>query len=85
MPLDWSAWRRIDKPANYNQCAVYKIRLCSQNTPVRINRFLDIDERGLLCIGKTTDMEDRREKFVNSLNRKVRQHSEGNRRSTTVE
>ena len=77
MTITWSDWREITKPAVYKECAVYRIRLCSYGGPVRINRFLGVDEDGLLCIGKTTRMEYRRKQFVIGLSGRFA-HSEGN-------
>jgi len=74
--ITWSDWREIHKAADHKGCAVYRIRLCNQKTPVRISRFLEVDNDGLLCIGKTTGMESRRKQFVNALVGKGA-HSEG--------
>jgi len=77
MSLVWSDWCSIDKPTDYKHCAVYEIRLCCQKTPISISRFLGVDERGLLCIGKAKSMEKRRKQFVNSR-KEGDGHSEGN-------
>jgi hypothetical protein len=45
--------------------------------PLFVPRFLDVDKRGLLSIGETGNMESRRNKFINAVE-KCSSHSEGN-------
>jgi hypothetical protein len=73
----WSAWIKLEQAANYNDPAVYKIRLCRSGAPVSISRFLGSDDDGLLCIGKTSNLEQRRKDFINGITN-GNGHSEGN-------
>jgi len=75
--ITWSDWRDISMPAFYNANAVYRIRLMNPGGPASINRLLGVDNNGLMCIGKTKNMEERRKQFANGLNGKYG-HSEGN-------
>lgn len=77
MSLTWSGWRNIINPSNYNKCAIYRIRLCERGNPVHIHRFLGIDDCGILSIGRTTNLEQRRKQFINAL-KGIFGHSEGN-------
>jgi hypothetical protein len=77
MVLVWSNWYKIDKESEYSDFAVYRIRICNKGKPEIIQRFLGKDVDGLLCIGKTTDMEKRRKQFVRGLT-DGSGHSEGN-------
>ncbi len=75
---NWSAWRRITQEANCNGPAIYRIRLCDDSgNPISIQRFFGSDDDGLLCIGKTTNMERRRKNFKRGLEKGVG-HSEAN-------
>ena len=73
----WSAWAKLAQAANYNGPAVYKVRLCCSGATVSINRFLGSDKDGLLCIGKTSNLERRRKDFINGITSE-NGHSEGN-------
>ncbi|MBA4383442.1 MAG: hypothetical protein C0410_01775 [Anaerolinea sp.] len=77
MILEWLTWIKINESSNYSKCAIYRIRICSKGKPEIIQRFLGKDGDGLLCIGKTTDMERRRKQFVRGLTG-VFGHSEAN-------
>jgi hypothetical protein len=77
MAPPWSAWKLLDLYAQYTGPAVYNIRLCRQTVPAAIPRFLGTDPSGLLCIGKTTNMEKRRLQFLRGIE-KGRGHSEAN-------
>ena len=70
-------WIEITEPANYNGAAVYKIRIVEKGAPAIINRFLGSDNRGIIVIGMSTKMENRRRQFVLGRTR-GRGHSEGN-------
>jgi len=73
----WSDWRALDTAAQYIGRAVYKIRLSHNSLSVSIPRFLGVDTAGILCIGKTTNMENRRIQFIRGI-QKGRGHSEAN-------
>jgi predicted GIY-YIG superfamily endonuclease len=77
--MRWSSrWKNVDKPLGYLSHAVYEIRLVNgQGHAVTINRFLNTDKKGILCIGMATNMENRRKQF-NSGEQGRRRHSEGN-------
>jgi len=75
--ITWSNWEYIDTPTKFNKSAIYRIRMVENRNPVHISRFLGIDKRGILSIGKTSYMENRRKQFVRALTG-VFGHSEGN-------
>lgn len=77
MSISWSDWKEINQSANYNQPAIYRVRLVREGKPVQICRFLGTDKDGILCIGKTTNMDSRRKQFVKALIGTFG-HSEGN-------
>ena len=70
-------WTGITEPTNYNGAAVYKIRIMEKSEPAIINRFLGSDNNGIIVIGQSAEMEDRRKKFVRGWT-KGRGHSAGN-------
>ena len=69
----WSSWRELEKLEQevYDGPAVYRIRICDSGKIVSIQRFLDSDDRGLLCIGKATHLKKRLGQF-----KRRRNHSE---------
>lgn len=76
--MSWTAWAPIDSSAEYDGPAVYEIRLvASDGNPLPIHRFLDCDDRGLITIGETRNMETRRRQFVCGRD-KCYGHSVGN-------
>jgi hypothetical protein len=77
MAFESSGWQPLEIPALYNGSAVYKIRLSHHNQPVAIPRFLGVDISGILSIGKTTNMEDRRLRFITGM-QTGRGHSSAN-------
>ncbi len=77
MSISWSDWKDINHSANCNQPAIYRIRLAKEGKPVQICRFLGTDKDGILCIGKTTNMDSRRKQFIKALIGTFG-HSEGN-------
>lgn len=64
--IPWS-WREISEPTNHNGYAVYAIRLLNNDSVVPINRFLATDTEGLLTIGMTTYLENRRYQFIRGV------------------
>ena len=65
-------WLEITEPANYNGSAVYEIRIVERGEPGEpaiIDRFLASDDRGVISIGMTTNMETRRRQFVSGMTR----------------
>ena len=72
-----TGWTEITEPANYNGAAVYEIRIVERGKPAIINRFLGSDNRGIIVIGMSTKMENRRRNFIYGMNQ-GRRHSEMN-------
>ncbi len=66
----------INVPTNYDESAVYFIRILKRGKRIPICRFLSIDAEGLICIGVTIHMETRRKQFMSSM-KKSGNHSEG--------
>lgn len=60
---EWSDWRPIDDPSAHRGAAVYQIRLVRGSHPVRLHRLLGSDAQGLLAIGETGRLENRRKQF----------------------
>lgn len=68
----------MEKPSNHNHGAIYKFRLLAKdNKPLKIRRMLADDNSGILCIGKTTNMERRLKQFRSGVYN-CKGHSEGN-------
>jgi hypothetical protein len=66
--MGYSKWKKITEPSHCYEPAVYKIRLKdNEGFVVSIDRFLGKDKKGILCIGKTKNMETRRKKFVRGI------------------
>jgi hypothetical protein len=74
--IDWQ-WKMLSEPTGHHAAAAYAVRLLNQGSVVSIPRFLGVDAEGLLTIGKTTDLEERRRRFVRGSS-KGRGHSSGN-------
>jgi len=65
----WTKWKNIDVESEHNGhpykgCAIYKVRMRIDNEAVSMPRFFKTDEKGLLYIGKTTNLERRRKDFI---------------------
>lgn len=75
--LTWNDWRPISVACGRWKPAVYQMRLLQGGQPRRINRFRGSDEHGLLTIGETKSMEQRRLDFITAIN-KCYKHSAGN-------
>lgn len=74
----WTEWQDLSQSSATNEPAIYEIRIVDENgTPLRLGRFLDLDELGLISIGLTTDMERRRQQFLCGMDN-CYGHSEGN-------
>ena len=66
--MQWSAWQTIQKPLTYTGPALYELRITNKlGTPFSINRFLSIDNEGVLTIGQTKCMERRRTQFITGI------------------
>jgi len=65
----WTRWKDIYQESGYNGCAIYMIRMKTDEGTAKIPRFLGIDEKGLLYIGTTENLETRRNQFINGRNR----------------
>ena len=67
----------IQTPTYHRGSAVYLVRICIDGVTQPLQRFLGEDRRGLLTIGMTGNMENRRRQFVRGL-KSGRGHSEAN-------
>ena len=70
----WTKWKNIDVESEhnghpYNDCAIYKVRMRVGNKTETIPRFFEADKKGLLYIGKTTNLERRRRQFISGWER----------------
>lgn len=63
MELYWPDWRPLSQPCECEGPAVYMIRLTNGESVTPIPRFLALDNRGILVIGKSDDMNRRRRQF----------------------
>jgi hypothetical protein len=70
---EWNDWVPLNLKIDYKLPAVYEIRL--KNLNKGIQRWLKEDSEGILCIGKTKNLNKRRKQFIASLSKKS-QHSE---------
>lgn len=71
-------WLNINDKCNYQGPAVYKVRLAYANgNACTLGRLLKADDEGIMCIGHTRQMEQRRTQFVSAING-VGGHSEMN-------
>ena len=75
MPKKWSRWVPIERPSKRTGPAVYRVRLYLGKKPASLSRFLNVDDKGMLCIGMTSNMEDRRSQFEQGVSGKPK-HSE---------
>ena len=69
MPTNWSDWLSISKSIKYYRPAVYQVRWARSGEPIPISRFARVDLDGILCIGKTKNMDQRRRNFGNGMRR----------------
>jgi hypothetical protein len=60
-------FRPIELPTGYSGPATYKIRLVADDVVVSIPRFFREDGSGVLQIGVTNNLENRRRRFVRGL------------------
>jgi len=67
----------IDAETNCDEAGVYQILLFRNEKPVLIHRLVGIDTEGVLAIGHTYDIENRRKQFRRSSEEAERGHSEG--------
>lgn len=72
-----SDWADVHSKCSSASPGVYRIRLACDGKPVAIPRFLETDVDGILAIGKSICLEDRRSKFPGAVKR-GRGHSEIN-------
>src|SRR5205814_4241887 len=62
-------WLPIKQSARYSESAVYVIRMLKRGRIVAIPRFFGIDREGILTIGMTTNMDQRRKQFISGYTR----------------
>lgn len=78
MTNKWTDWLNIDAKCNYQGPAVYKVRLIgTSGNRCQLNRLLKEDKEGIMCIGNTGNMKQRRQKLLSGVNR-AKDHSEMN-------
>ena len=78
MTNKWTDWLNINDKCNYQGPAVYKVRLTNANGKAcTLARLLTADKEGIMCIGHTSNMKQRRAQFVSAINR-ASGHSEMN-------
>lgn len=76
-PLIRGNWLSITEQTTYWGPATYAVRMLKRGRVVRIRRFLGVDAEGILTIGMTTQLEQRRRQFVAGYSR-GRGHSAAN-------
>jgi len=75
--INWTDWQKIIKNS-VEKSAVYQVRMVDDDLkPYSINRFLDTDKDGIVCIGESSNMEQRRKKFLSGI-KYARGHSSMN-------
>jgi hypothetical protein len=75
--LIWTNWQSISLECGRWRPAVYQMRLVWHGEPRQIDRFRGTDPAGLLTIGETKSMEQRRLDFITAMS-KCYKHSAGN-------
>lgn len=74
----WMDWFNINGKCNHQGPAVYKVRLIGVNgNRCQLERLLKADQEGIMCIGNTSNMEQRRKQFLSGVSRATG-HSEMN-------
>jgi len=74
--MSWTRWQALETATAYRGAAVYQVRVADGAAkPIPVPRFLGTDQAGLLCIGKSGNMEVRRRKFVGGIKNRA-SHSE---------
>ena len=69
MTNDWTKWLDLDVTANYQGSAVYKVRLIDVNgNCCQLPRLLRADKEGIMCIGQTSNMKQRKGQFLSAIN-----------------
>jgi len=62
---DWTDWQEIHEPSGHRAPAVYMVRLVRATGRVfALNRLLERDANGILCIGNSANMERRLRRFI---------------------
>lgn len=70
MSNGWTTWLDIDVAANYQGPAVYKVRLIdSSGSCCQLARLLKADNEGVMCIGQTGNIEQRKKQFLTAIRR----------------
>jgi hypothetical protein len=70
-------WASIEEPTGYSGAAIYAVRLVARGRVIHIRRFLETDPEGILTIGMTKHLEQRRRRFIAGYTR-GRGHSAAN-------
>jgi len=73
--MEWIS-QDIDKPTQCTKPGVYRIKLFQMGRPVRIKRFGGVDRDGILAIGYSKNIEERRKQFLRA-SKGHDHHSEG--------
>lgn len=78
MHLPDGQWQQVTSSRVEYRPGVYAVRIVNRRRkPWRINRFLERDSDGILCLGQSSSLENRRRAFINAVRKRVK-HSEGN-------
>ena len=78
MILPRGRWTSISERPVRDLAGVYAVRLVDgDRSPRLVRRFLDEDDEGLLCLGQSKNLEQRRTQFINGVQKCVG-HSEAN-------
>jgi len=67
----------IHNETGYSKRGVYRIYLFDGDAPVEIPRVRGVDKQGLLLIGRSENIENRRKRFIRSEEGRGPGHSEG--------
>lgn len=68
MTDDWTNWVDIDSISEHQGPAVYKVRLIDSNgNRCQLPRLLKTDREGIMCIGQTSNMKQRRGQFLSAI------------------
>ena len=64
----WSDWQSVYDRTEYRDAAVYKVRIINaRGEPFKIGRLFRTDSEGILNIGQTSSMEQRRRQSVTGI------------------
>lgn len=74
---DFSKWKPLSEKTEHKKAAIYEVRIFIDKVALPIPRFLEKDVEGILSIGETDNLEERRKKFFRAIQNPNVKHSEG--------